>query len=137
LTREKTARAAFMLTSADIAQAIAWIAESATALGANERQSFRAQLSAEELIVNALDHGGRDRLSVCVTLGALPDRLRLTVEDDGGPFDLSEAEERKADAAVEAALPGGWGLQLVRRFAQDVRYERTEGRNVVVLDFTP
>lgn len=130
-------RAAFTLTGADVAAAVAWIALEAAALGASERQSFRAQLSAEELLVNAIKHGGRDPLSVCVALESLPDALRLTLEDDGAPFDLSDAPDRRTDDSVESARPGGWGVEFVRRFAQRVHYRRAEERNIVVLDFAP
>jgi anti-sigma regulatory factor (Ser/Thr protein kinase) len=127
----------FTLTSVDVQEIIGWIAARATELGATERQSFRAQLSAEELIVNAFKHGGRDALTVSATLLASREKLRLRLEDDGAPFDPSKAQTRETDATVEAARVGGWGIELVRGFAQSVSYRRADGHNVVVLNFTP
>ena len=129
-------RAAFTLTSANVQEAVAWIATQMMEIGATERQSFRAQLSAEELLLNAIEHGGRDPLSASVTLEALPERLRLTLQDDSAPFNFFDAPERNIDQTIETARPGGWGLELVRRFAQVISYRRVDNRNVVVLDFT-
>ena len=129
-------RAAFTLTSGNVREAVAWIATQMMEIGATERQSFRAQLSAEELLLNAIEHGGRDPLSASVTLESLPERLRLTLQDDGAPFNFFDAPERKIDQTIETARPGGWGLELVRRFAQVISCRRVDNRNVVVLDFT-
>jgi serine/threonine-protein kinase RsbW len=125
----------FTLTSVDVQEIVGWIAAGATELGATERQSFRAQLSAEELILNAFKHGGRDALTISATLDASPGKLRLRLEDDGAPFDPTKAQTRATDATVEAARVGGWGIQLVRGFAQTVSYSRADNHNVVVLDF--
>ena len=130
-------QAAFTLTSGNVREAVAWIATQMTEIGATERQSFRAQLSAEELLLNAIEHGGRDPLSASVTLEALPERLRLTLQDDSAPFNFFDAPERNIDQTIETARPGGWGLELVRRFAQVISYRRVDNRNVVVLDFIP
>jgi anti-sigma regulatory factor (Ser/Thr protein kinase) len=130
-------RAAFTLTSGNVREAVAWIATQMTEIGATERQSFRAQLAAEELLLNTIEHGGRDPLSASVTLESLPERLRLTLQDDGAPFNFFDAPERKIDQTIETARPGGWGLELVRRFAQVISCRRVDSRNVVVLDFPP
>ncbi len=125
----------FSLAAADVQKAVAWIAFEARVLGATERQTFGAQLCAEELLVNAIGHGGRPLLTVTVTLESFPDRLRLVLEDDGRAFDLAEAPERKADLSVDESRPGGWGVALVRRFADCMDCRRMEGRNMLILDF--
>lgn len=125
----------FTLARDDLQRAVAWIAAQAHELGATPRQSFAAQLCAEELLVNAIDHGGRARLSVAVTLESLGDRLRLTLADDGAAFTLAAAPERKLDPSLDAAGPGGWGVALVRRFADGVDCRRADGGNIMILDF--
>lgn len=133
MTERKSKR--FSLAAGDIQKAVAWIATQATALGATERQSFGAQLCAEEILVNAVVHGGRAFLTVAVTLEAFPERLRLTLEDDGAAFDLAAAPERKAEASLDDR-PGGWGLSLVRRFAERIDCRRTQDGNSLILDFS-
>jgi serine/threonine-protein kinase RsbW len=132
---KETRRASLDVTGDDIPSAVAWIASEAEALGGTERQCFGAQLCAEEILINAVSHGARRRLSIIITLELLQDRLRLTLRDDGAAFDLAEAPAREADASLEKSRPGGWGVALVRRFADHVHWRREGDRNVVVLDF--
>ena len=128
-------RASLGVTGAEIQNVVAWIATEAEALGATERQRFGAQLCAEEILANAARHGNRPLVTFVVTLESLHDRLRLTLEDDGAAFDLTIAPARKVDAALDESQPGGWGIALVRRFADHVDCRREGDRNVVVLDF--
>ena len=123
------------VTGGDISNAVGWIASESEALGATERQCFGAQLCAEEISINAVSYGGRRHLTFVITLESLDDRLRLTFQDDGAAFDLTEAPARKVDATLEQSQPGGWGIALVRRFADHVHCRRDGDRNVVVLDF--
>ncbi len=127
---------AFLLTADDVQKAVAWISSEATALGATQRQTFGAELCAEEILLNAIGHGGRPVLTVSVTLEYFPDRLRLVLEDDGAAFDLAEAPERRADLSLDDSRPGGWGVTLVRRFADRVDCRRLDDRNILILDFS-
>jgi serine/threonine-protein kinase RsbW len=132
---QQTRRVSLSVTAGDISNAVGWIASESEALGATERQCFGAQLCAEEILINAASYGGRPHLTFIITLEALDDRLRLTLQDDGAAFDLSEAPARKIDATLQQAQPGGWGVALVRRFADHVHCRREGDTNVVVLDF--
>lgn len=132
---QKTRRVSLSVTDADIPNAVAWIASEAEALGATERQRFGAQLCAEEILVNAMSHGGRPHVTSIITLEFLDDRLRLSLQDDGAAFDLTEAPARTMDATLEQSEPGGWGVALIRRFADHVHCERHGDSNLVVLDF--
>lgn len=62
-----------------------------------------------------------------------PDRLRITLQDSGVPFDPQEYEPEQP-ASLTAATAGGRGLSLVRLFSVNRSYRRTEGRNVLSLE---
>jgi serine/threonine-protein kinase RsbW len=55
--------------------------------------------------------------------------LRATVEDDGRPFNPLEKEPPAVPSSLEDAGVGGWGIPIVRAFADDLSYERRGGRN--------
>jgi anti-sigma regulatory factor (Ser/Thr protein kinase) len=57
------------------------------------------------------------------------DELRATVEDDGGPFNPLEKEPPEVPLSLEDAGVGGWGIPIVRALADDLSYERRDGRN--------
>ena len=105
----------------------------AHALPASVRRSLDVAL--DELLTNTMVHGfaGREGGAVTVAVELHPDRVSVTVTDDGKPFDPF------ALAAPDTALPvgerpvGGLGLHLVRGMMDEVSYQRRGDRNVVVV----
>jgi anti-sigma regulatory factor (Ser/Thr protein kinase) len=53
----------------------------------------------------------------------------VELRDDGRPFDPTAAGPLNARAESDAN--GGWGLELVRRHVDDIRYRREHGQNVL------
>ena len=105
----------------------------AHALPASVQRSLDVAL--DELLANTMVHGfaGREGGAVTVAVELHPDRVSVTVTDDGKPFDPF------ALAAPDTALPvaerpvGGLGLHLVRGMMDEVSYQRRGDRNVVVV----
>lgn len=121
----------------DIGAVIDWIAAAGEEIGATERQRFAARLCAEELLANVLRHDATAP-AVKVTIERAADRrLALTIEDSGAPFDPTQGPAREALGDLDVARPGGWGLALIRRFADEFSYRRVSTRNLVSLAFQP
>lgn len=60
--------------------------------------------------------------------------LTLTLQDDGVAFNpLEEAPEVDITLGAEDRAIGGLGIFLVRELMDSVSYERTEGKNVLML----
>ncbi len=70
-----------------------------------------AVLLVSELVTNAVKYGGEGPLELVVT--SRPGHVRAEVIDQGGGF-----VERPRDAS-DLDTPGGWGLHLVKRLADD------------------
>lgn len=99
------------------------------------RRSLNVAL--DELLQNALVHGfaGRPSGEGAVTVGVelRPDRLTVTVTDEGQPFNpLARAAPDTTRPALERPV-GGLGIHLVRQLMDEVHYHRRGGRNVVEL----
>lgn len=92
--------------------------------GVSERTRFAARLVAEEIVLNAFEHGG----ATVVTMEVDPagDPLRLVLEDDGVPFDV--AAPRGPDATPNLGSRGR-GLILVRAMTRSVEHRSGGGRN--------
>jgi serine/threonine-protein kinase RsbW len=135
-TPEALQHVAFAPGRLDVGAAIDWIAAVAAELGATERQAFAAKLCAEELLANVLRHDAVTP-DVTLTLAHADKRLALTIEDGGAPFDPTKGPQREALGDLDAARPGGWGLALIRRFADDFSYRRSSTHNLVSLSFLP
>jgi anti-sigma regulatory factor (Ser/Thr protein kinase) len=60
--------------------------------------------------------------------------LRLTILDDGAPFDPLQAPPPDLASPLERRAAGGLGIALVRTLMDSVAYERKGGRNRLVLE---
>lgn len=123
----------------EMAALAAW-AETVTAeIGVSTSRAFAVQLCLEELVVNVILHAvplAAAPLSIGVFIRPQGPDLQVAVEDNGAPFDPTQAETKDPAPDLEAATIGGRGLMLVRQFAQALTYSRVGDRNRTMLDFT-
>jgi anti-anti-sigma factor len=70
---------------------------------------------------------------VTVEVELRPDRVSVTLTDDGSPFDPFGVPAPDTALPVEEQPLGGLGIHLVRRMMDEVSYHRAADRNVVVL----
>jgi sigma-B regulation protein RsbU (phosphoserine phosphatase) len=94
-----------------------------------------AQVIVEELVCNVMDHGaphGVDALSVdaCVEGG----RVVLDIRDNGAAYDPLAHAPPDLDADIADRPIGGLGIHLVRELAQDARYRREGGWNILRIE---
>jgi anti-sigma regulatory factor (Ser/Thr protein kinase) len=95
---------------------------------------FGLALALEECASNIVNHALRRdaQQQFRVTLELTASTMTIELRDSGPPFDptLPPAAQPTADAERP---PGGWGIQLVRRYIDDMRYTRDEGVNILRL----
>ncbi len=107
----------------------------AHAMPAAVRRSLNVAL--DELLQNTIVHGfaGRQGEDGAVTIAVelLPDRLTVTLTDDGQPFNPLDTAVPDTAGSVEERPIGGLGIHLVRQLMDEVHYHRRGGHNVVVL----
>ena len=110
-----------------VAEVRAFLAEHEVA----ERPTFATQLVVEEIVSNVARHAFDDAEphAVDVDVSCDADGITLRVVDDGRPFDPVTAPEPDTDVPLAERPIGGLGLHLVRSMAEDIRYERRDGRN--------
>lgn len=96
-----------------------------------EASAARLLVCVDELVSNVLRHGACDR-DACVTLELRRegDGIELAITDDCPPFDPLA---RPAFSGPDAASGGGVGLELVRRWAHGMTYERAGEENRLVV----
>lgn len=105
----------------------------AHALPAGVRRTVNVAL--DELLANELSHGmaGRDAGSVTIAIELDQERVTVTLTRDGPPFDPFRQTAPNTTLSAGERPIGGLGLHLVRELMDEVRYERRNGQNVVVL----
>lgn len=108
----------------------------AQALPVSLRRSIHVVL--DELLTNTIRHGFAGRQvggggAVTIEAEVRPDRVCVTLTDDGAPFNpLGLAAPDTALPAEQRPL-GGLGVHLVRGLMDEVSYQRRNDRNVVVV----
>ena len=102
-------------------------------LVSSARARYNIELVFEEIVSNILRYGaphGREcRISAHIRRDAAC--IRVTIEDDGIPFDPSSSStDGGVIRTLDDAREGGFGLMIVRHFSSAMHYERTaEQRN--------
>jgi serine/threonine-protein kinase RsbW len=100
-----------------------------------ESASLLARLALEELATNVAVHGGAEggERTVRVRCVAGEDELTIQVEDDGPPFDPSQAPTPDLAGPLTERRIGGIGLHLLRELSTRFEYRRSADRNSVLL----
>lgn len=103
------------------------------ALPAAVRRSMNVVL--DELLTNIVSYGLADREDGRVTIDVelQPDRLTVTLSDNGKAFDPLGRDAPDTTLSVDERPIGGLGIHLVRQLMDKVSYHRRDDSNVVVL----
>ena len=107
--------------------------EFARSRGVPEKTIFALALALEECGSNIVNHAlKRDpQRTFHVVIEQAGETFVMELRDDGPPFDPTAAPDRPQ--AQDDDLPGGWGIQLVRRNMDEVRYARAGDENILRL----
>jgi sigma-B regulation protein RsbU (phosphoserine phosphatase) len=90
------------------------------------------RLIAEEIVANAIEHGGSGaETEIVVQIMALERKLAIEFRDCGRPFDPLAVEAPMLDAPLEERVVGGLGLHLVHELAESLSYTREDPYNVL------
>lgn len=114
-----------------------WVKDWALQHGVALRTAEYVDLCAAETVTNIMTHGfgesqqGRIELRLARTERSVV----LEIEDDGVAFDPTLCEEPAQPVTLDTTRIGGWGIRIVRRFTEEVRYCRSEGLNRLTLVF--
>jgi serine/threonine-protein kinase RsbW len=121
-------------TPEEVMRAVEVMQEFAQAHGVPEKTLFGLALALEECGSNVVNYGlERDPAKTFrVTFKRQGDAFVIELRDGGPEFDPTLAAERKPQADDDD-LPGGWGIQLVRRYMDEIQYKREAGENVLRL----
>ena len=100
--------------------------------GIDERRSYLAGLSMEEMAGNIVDHGfakDRKKHSIDVRVVHKGDDVILRIKDDCVPFNPNERREMADNDDITKNI----GIRMVFRIASDVQYQNIMGLNVLTI----
>ena len=116
----------------------AWLQKTCENLAVPESVAKDLDLCANEAIANIILYAYEDDEQHQITIGLelkKDQALSLTIQDDGNPFDpfkaiLSGPYDKIGDVQI-----GGMGIQLMRSLANECKYGRLNGKNIISLSF--
>jgi len=108
-----------------------WLDAAIREMGMTEELVFRFDLCANEAVTNIISYAYPENSLHEITLELSLDgeSLSLEIVDDGGPFDPLKHPPHKQPANISEAEIGGLGIDLIRKFMDECRYSRHEGKN--------
>jgi anti-sigma regulatory factor (Ser/Thr protein kinase) len=121
-------------TPEQVMRGVEALQEFALAQGIPEKAIFGLALALEECGSNIVNHTFKSDMQkkFQVVIERTGDSFVIELRDDGPAFDPTTVTTRKLQAEDDD-LPGGWGLELVRRNMDEIRYKREAGKNVLRL----
>jgi anti-sigma regulatory factor (Ser/Thr protein kinase) len=102
-------------------------------LGLNQDAVGQMQIAVIEACINAMEHGRGTEGKVFVSIAADDDQLEVTVESAGQEFIIQDTGEPFDDPGARKTPGRGWGIKLIKRFVDHVKFEKTARGTKVVL----
>lgn len=114
----------------------AWVHDWAESQRLPEKVVQHLDLCSTEVVTNIMSYAGGDGPQhIHLRLGWQGDDVALEVEDEGSEFDPRQVPQPAPATNLHDARIGGWGIPIVRRFSDGLRYRHEEGRNCLTLLF--
>jgi anti-sigma regulatory factor (Ser/Thr protein kinase) len=121
-------------TPEEVMRAVEALREFAREQGVPEKMIFGLALALEECGSNIVNHALQRNAQKTFFVSAKKsgDEFVIELRDCGPAFDPTTAAPRKPQADDDD-LPGGWGIELVRRQVDTMSYVRGGGENILRL----
>jgi anti-sigma regulatory factor (Ser/Thr protein kinase) len=127
----------FAGTIGDLRRMSEWFRGLAVAAGLDSETAWQAEVCLNEAGSNIILYGHDDGVPhpITIEIEPLEHGVRMTITDDGRPFNPAEPRELPVVRTIEDMAVGGLGLHMIRAFASEVHYRRDANGNVLVLTF--
>jgi anti-sigma regulatory factor (Ser/Thr protein kinase) len=104
-------------------------------MGLSKKCIFEANLALDELFTNIISYGFDDKNehTIRITISLQNDELVFNIEDDGMPFNPTEAETPDLECTIEECRIGGLGIHLAKNLMDEVCYQRCKDKNILTL----
>jgi serine/threonine-protein kinase RsbW len=86
---------------------------------------------ASNIVTHALNCDASRKFSVVLEIS--DSQASIELRDSGPEYDPTQAADREPSPDDEDEPLGGWGIQLVRRYTDEIVYERTSEENILRL----
>ena len=100
----------------------------------SEGAVFKLNLMIEEIFTNMIKYASQSRQDVTIALARKGNSVVISLTDFGvEPFDVTASAKVDINLPLEERTPGGLGLHLVKKLADNVSYEYKDGNSKVTI----
>lgn len=116
-------------------EAVEYVKERLREGGCQDKQAARIGLAVEELFVNVAKYAYPDTTGKIYVKTDFPDDgiVRIELTDDGIPYDPTAKEDPDITLPLKKRGIGGMGIFMARQIMDEMKYDRTDGQNHLVL----
>ncbi|MFP4035143.1 MAG: ATP-binding protein [Desulfovermiculus sp.] len=101
--------------------------------------SLKIELVLEEIILNIISYAFESGQAGTIKTGcalAAPGLFQVRIIDQGPAFDPLARPDPDTALSLEERNAGGLGIHLVREMADEIKYQRQDGQNILDIMFT-
>lgn len=94
-------------------------------------------ISIDELFINVAHYAygaGQGDIIIRLEILEAPKRLKITMTDQGIPFNPLEKEDPDVDLTLEERKIGGLGIYMVKDYMDYLEYYYKDGENILILE---
>lgn len=119
-----------------VSAACDFVVEVAQGTGLDENAVYHCRLAVDEACTNIIEHSygaaGPYRF-IDIVCGGESDHFTITIMDDGSAYNPLLRPDPDPTSGIDERQPGGWGIYFIKRFMDDVVYQRIDNRNHLIM----
>ena len=112
-----------------------YISEKIASLSIDKKKEMQILLAVEEIIVNIIKHAKIKRSEIIIEIDVSSKLLIVKILDYGIPFNPLEVKEPDTSSSLLEREIGGLGLFLVKQVVDDIKYQRINKQNCIIMNF--
>ena len=120
----------------NLPQVLSFIEQHLERIGCAPKAQMQIAVAAEEIFVNIANYAytpGKGNVTVRVEVSKDPVTVAITFMDNGKPFDPTKKTDPDVTLSADERDIGGLGIFMTKKMMDDVRYEYSDGRNILTL----
>lgn len=99
----------------------------------NQEVTGQLQMAVIEAFINAIEHSKGEERKIYLTVEFIDGILELSIESSGREFVSKESGEPFLGKEIKEGINRGWGITIMKNFADSVSFEKTERGTKVVM----
>ena len=102
----------------------------------SRKDALRLHMIIDEIFANICDYaykGTKGYVWISFSYDIAKKAVTITFADDGLPYNPLSAKEQDTTLSAKEGKPGGLGIFMVKNTVDEISYENTEGKNILIL----